>query len=152
MMTKACFLYTVDDTTQPAKNTPLPHDTGASTCKTRLAAPAQARSFCTAVCVIAALSCMLAIGAVDQAYAQVEVPNLISPVPDGDATEQEEHSVYANYASRSEFARVAAPSASTESVRFAAFGQDVILSRNVTNTEDVVITSIKRSLVATYVT
>ena len=135
MMVKACFLRTADDTTPPAKNTP-PHDTGASPCKTWLATPAQARSFCTAVCVIAALSCMLAIGTADLAYAQAEVPNLISPMPDGDATEQEEHSVYANYASRSEFARVAAPSASTESVRFAAFGQDVILSRNVTNTED----------------
>ena len=137
MMAKACFLHTEDDITPLANNTPLPQDVaGAPPCKTRLAAPAQARSFCTAVCVIAALFCMLAIGAADPAYAQMEVPNLISPVPDGDATEQEEHSVYANYASRSEFARVAAPSASTESVRFAAFGQDVILSRNVTNTED----------------
>ena len=47
-----------------------------------------------------------------------------------------EHSVYANYASRSAFASVTAPSNSTEQVRFAAFGQDLTLARDYTNTED----------------
>ena len=47
-----------------------------------------------------------------------------------------EHSVYANYAMRSGFASVSAPSDSTEQVRFAAFGQDITLAREHTNTED----------------
>ena len=46
------------------------------------------------------------------------------------------HSVYANYASRSSFASVTVPSDSTEQVRFAAFGQDLTLARDYTNTED----------------
>ena len=46
------------------------------------------------------------------------------------------HSVYANYASRSAFASVTAPSDSTEQVRFAAFGQDLTLARDYTNAED----------------
>lgn len=47
-----------------------------------------------------------------------------------------EHSVYANYASRSAFASVTAPSDSTEQVRFATFGQDLTLARDYTNAED----------------
>ena len=46
------------------------------------------------------------------------------------------HSVYANYASKSSFASVTAPSDSTEQVRFAAFGQDLTLARDYTNAED----------------
>ena len=39
-----------------------------------------------------------------------------------------EHGVYANYATRSGFASVSAPSDSTAQVRFAAFGQDITLA------------------------
>ena len=47
-----------------------------------------------------------------------------------------EHGVYANYATRSGFASVSAPSDSTEQVRFVAFGQDLTLAREHTNTKD----------------
>ena len=76
------------------------------------------------VCALASVTFISAIGT-PGAWAQTSALDLIEAAQ---APEGQKHSLYHDYAVRSEFVRVTAPSASTESVRFAALGQDLTLS------------------------
>ena len=81
-----------------------------------------------------AITCALAVlASLGFGVAHADALDLVGEISTPDGLE---HSVYANYASRSSFASVTAPSDSTEQVRFAAFGQDLTLARDYTNTED----------------
>ena len=75
-------------------------------------------------CALAPAVAAATLGAPD-AWAQESPLRLLETAQ---APEGQEHSIYHDYAVRSEFVRAAAPSASTESVRFEALGQDLTLS------------------------
>lgn len=90
-----------------------------------------------AACLLAAFVAAAAAsdsGAAQDAHAQDAALDMVEAVPD--AADGQEHSAYHVYAARSGFARVAAPSQSTESVRFAALGHDLTLSRERALLED----------------
>ena len=84
------------------------------------------------VCALASVTFISAIGT-PGAWAQTSSLDLIEAAQ---APEGQKHSLYHDYAVRSEFVRVTPPSASTESVRFAALGQDLTLSSDTATTKN----------------
>ena len=85
------------------------------------------------VCALASAIIVPAIVGTPGAWAQESPLDLIAAAQ---APEGQKHSLYHDYAVRSEFVRVTAPSASTESVRFAALGQDLTLSSDTATTKN----------------